>query len=260
MKKEREGDVVEKQESSEGGIGPRWATIYESMTGATAPGTHVHSEDIVGANADSVKAGHETDVFDVKGIIMVPVVITITVGLTLAIITGLFSYYKPGVVPTDKGSPLAVKDNAADYNDRIGRISSTDENAPVKQPRLEWMRRLEVKPGEPVSYRSFGYADSGNPPEITPIYLRAENFIDWNTNERKLLDAKWVSKEKGVARIPIAQAMEILAHDKPLAVAKAGTAAPTGTVESPKLSNGGQAAKAPKLAEKPKDDHKGHKH
>ncbi|MGL4423566.1 MAG: hypothetical protein ACRCZF_23115 [Gemmataceae bacterium] len=236
---------------------PRWAAIYEAATGATAPGTG-HAEDVVGFDEKSVKAGHEPDAFDAKGIILVPIVIIVVLIVTYVIISFTFRYFKPGEAIVDGANPKAAADNAKDYNDRVSQISSTDEKAKVKQPRLEWLGTVDKKSDEPVFHRSFGFKDSGNPPQITPQYLLPENYVDWNTNEKKLVNVKWVSQEKGVVRIPIAMAMHILAHDKKLP-AKPG-AGPLGTAGKPKLSNGGQAAVValPAAAGHGHDDGHGH--
>lgn len=234
---------------------PRWAAIYSSMTGATAPSAHLHEEK-VGADADSLKAGHEPDKFDAKGILMVPALVVVVVGITYAIITVTFNYFEPGVPTGQKtANPLAAIDASKPYNERAATISSTDEKATVKQPRLEFIHEVNAD-AKGVAYRSYLPKETGNAPEITPQYLRPENYVDWATGERKLVDAKWLNDGKTVARIPIADAIHILAHDKPLPAKKDGVPA-AGTLAKPKLSNGGAAIAAPAAptAEKKKDDH-----
>ena len=235
---------------------PRWAAVYEAMTGATAPGKSHHHEDKVGADADSLRAGHEPDKFDAKGILMVPELVIAVVTATYVIITLTFNYFEPGVPTGDKSaSKQATADAKRSYNERAAGISSTDEKAAVKQPRLEFVREVAVKDGESVAYRSMQNAERGNSPEITPQFLRPENYVDWTTNERKLVDPKWLDQGKGIARIPIADAIHILAHDKPLPAKKDGVPS-AGTLNKPKLSNGGVAVDAPKIEAKKADDHK----
>jgi hypothetical protein len=240
----------------------RWATVYEAMTGATAPGHDPHDEP-TGTDGQSIQAGHEPDRFDVKGIVAVPILIAIVCAITYGIITVVFGVIEPMKPTTDNTTnPQAAEDAGKNYNERVAKISSSDEKAPVKQPRLEWMRTIPTKEGESIFHRSFRPNTAGNAPEITPQYLRPENFVDWDTGERKLIDYKWLNKEKGIARIPIAEAMEILTTSKKLP-AKADGVAPVGTIGKPKLSNGGQANPPPVLPkaeakkdEPKKDDHK----
>lgn len=234
----------------------RWATIYEAMTGATAPGDHDHGP--IGTDAESAKAGHEPDRFDAKGIIAVPILIIGVCVVTYGIITATFSYLDPMTPTTDSATNTqSAADQAKPFNERATKISSSDDHAAVKQPRLEFVRAVNTKDGEAPNYRSFRPTGSANAPEITPQFLRPENFIDWNTGEKKLVDYKWLNKDKGIVRIPIAEAMEILSHDKKLPAKADGTVA-VGTGGKPKLSNGGQASPPPELpkAEKKPDDHK----
>jgi hypothetical protein len=243
----------------------RWSAIYEAMTGATAPG-HDHDTDVPGANAQSQTAGHEPDAFDARGIIYVPILVTVTAAVAFGIITILFSLLNPGqpkTTPND--NPAAVADSSADYNDRMARINSSEtENARVKEPRLEYMRQVDNPRGEPVYARSFRPAKTwANSPEITPQDLYPHKYVDPVTKLKVLLHYSWVSEEKKVARIPIATAMKLVLAKLPT---KPLTTPVSTTTDKPKLSNGGQATKAtpveasakaePKHDDHAKDDHK----
>jgi hypothetical protein len=241
----------------------RWAAVYEAMTGATAPGKH--HEDIPGAHADSVRAGHEPDKFDAKGILLVPLIVVVTTGLAYVLITTLFSVLDPGQPAyADPRNPNAEVAAKAGFNDRAARIVSGDEAAPVKQPRLEGVQIVETNrngQADPVYLRSFKPATTpANSPEITPQDLYPERYTEWRDGKevRPLAEHGWVSKEKNVARIPVAEAMKIVAGKLP--VKPAGKPIDS-TVDVPKLSNGGQVANegnvkpAEKKADAKKDDH-----
>jgi hypothetical protein len=213
-----------------------------------------HDEDRTGAEPESVRAGHEPDWFDARGVIYIPILVVIAAALTYGMVTLMFSYFAPGQVDPAGANPQTVADQGKPYNDRVAKINSQDPDAPVKQPRLEAMRTVEKKhPDEPIYYRSMKGPEAGNPPELRPEDLRPENFIDWNTGEKPLAQYKWVDQGKGVARIPVNEAIKILATQKKLP-ARAGHHPTGSTMQSPKLSNGGQAA-----APAEKDDHDDHK-
>lgn len=236
----------------------RWAAVYEAMTGATAPGKH--HEDVPGAHADSVRAGHEPDKFDVKGIVMVPVLVVIATGLAYALITTIFSASHPGRPTANPALPEAKAVTDVPYNERVARIDSTIETAPVKQPRLEAFVQVDnTRNGkaDPVYVRSFRPAASVvNTPEITPQDLYPERYVERVDGKefRPLAEAGWVSKEKNVARIPVAEAMKLVAGKLP---AKKDGHPILGTADQPKLSNGGQVGGEGnvKAADQKKDDH-----
>jgi hypothetical protein len=217
-----------------------------------------HSEDKMGAEPESVRAGHEPDWFDARGVVYVPILVVVSAAATYGLVTLMFNYFDPGTADTRGANPRAAMANAVPYNERVRDISSQDPAAEVKQPRLEAMRAVEKKhPDEPLYYRSMRPTDTGNPPEVRPEDLRPENFVDWTTGEKPLVDYKWVNKDKGVARIPVGEAIKILATQKKLP-AKAGRPA-GGTGQSPTLANGGQGDAAPAAKDEPKKDDHDHK-
>jgi hypothetical protein len=235
----------------------RWAMVPPSAPHAAAG--HDPHDDVPGANAESVRAGHEPDWFNSSRIVAVPILVAVAAAVTYGLVTVLFSFFNPGK-PEEKGAnPQAAERNARPYDERVTDISSLSPEARVKQPRLEAMRTIEQRPGEPTYLRSFRPEDVGNSPEIRPEFLRPENFIDWNTNEKPLVQYRWLDKEKGIARIPIAEAIRILATEKKLP-AKAGGRRPADvTANLPKLSNGGQGVAAgppAKADEHHNDEHK----
>ena len=206
-----------------------------------------HDEDVPGADKESVRAGHEPDWFNARGVIFVPIGVAIAAAMTYGVVTLLFAAFTPGKPAADKTTnPQAVEENSKPYDQRVTRISSQDPNAPVKQPRLEWLRTVEGKTkDEPVYYRSMKSPDMGNSPEIRPEDLRPENYVDWNTGKKVLSTYEWVDQAKGVARIPVNEAIRILATQKKLPAKPVAGGHPTGaTTREPKLSNGGQTETA----------------
>lgn len=218
----------------------RWAAIYEAMTGASAPG---HHEAPVGTNPESITSGHEPDRWDAKGIIAVPILVIVVTAVVYGIVTGVFALIQPGkptVEPTM--SPFAVERGEKPLNDRMARISLADPAAPVQQPRLEGLQVMnQTREGrqqpDPPNLRSFSpIAGKENTYYVKPQDLYPDFFIDPLTGRKILAEYDWVSKDKNVARIPVNEAIRILAGKLP---ARADGKAPDGTSSKPKLSNGG---------------------
>lgn len=234
----------------------RWAAIYEAMTGATAPGHH-HDDQPIGTDGASIKAGHEPDHFDARGLLMVPVLVVVVTGVAYVLVSSLFSFFSPGS-KTPGTNPAAVAENEKSYNDRIGRISSSDPNAEVKQPRLEYIRSVDnqrdgVSKPDPVYLRSFAPSATNNTYELTPQDLYPSRFVDPATGKRLLAEPEWITKDKTVARIPVEDAIKLLAGKLPHAKEGKAVASVNG---KPSLANGGQSI-TPAVAPAPaKDDHK----
>ena len=95
---------------------------------------------------------------------------------------------------------------------------------------------------------------NNNTYELKPQDLYPSRFVDPLTGKRLLAEYEWVAKDKGVARIPVDEAIHLLAGKLPH---KDGVA-PAGTLAKPKQSNGGQAiVPLPVPTGGPaKDDHK----
>jgi hypothetical protein len=234
----------------------RWAVIYETVSGATAPD---HHEEVPGTAPESLKAGHEPDHFDARGIIMVPILVVVTCLLAYILITFLFNMFAPGEpIPSD-ASPDAKALASKSFNERAARISSSDPKSTIEQPRLEYVKNLDSTRGDvkdPPHLRSFLPAQgSKNTYEITPRDLYPQNYADPQTGEKSLSEYKWLNKDKGVAQIPVTEAMHLLAGKLP---AKKQTAN-NSTATKSKLSNGGQeaiAVAAPASKDEKHDDHK----
>jgi hypothetical protein len=239
------------------------ADLYVAMTGASAG----HDESPPGPPVGGiVDVGHEPDSFKVKSILYVPLAVAITMLLAYFVVTGLFNYMR-GLTESNDGNanPQAKAISSLTIDQRFDRISSMDDKAAVKQPRLEWLRKSDSKRNgetDPPYVRSVLPSDKGNSPEYRPEDLLPHNYIDPITKQKVLADYAWVNKDKGVARIPVNVAMKlVLAKGLPV---QANPSAPTvGTALKPKLSNGGNELPA-KAASDPKavkhDDHDDHDH
>jgi hypothetical protein len=236
----------------------RWTMVAKPTDhhGPAAGGGH--HEDVPGAQENSVRAGHEPDQFNARGVIFIPIGVMIAAALSYGLVTLLFGVFTPGKLDEKGANPQTVAENDKPYDTRVTRISSQDPDAPVKQPRLEWMRTIEQRKdrSEPEFYRSFRAADAGNSPEIRPEDLRPENFVDWKTGKKVLSGYEWVDQGKGVARIPVNEAIHILASQGKLKPKTPGPHPTDTTSEHPKQSNGGQAETQAPEANPHKDEHK----
>lgn len=233
----------------------RWARVYEAMTGASAPpGPHDHDVDKPGTNPEALTAGHEADRFDARGIVMVPVIVVIMAAFAFVVVTALFGTFDFGKLDTTQvQSPQAAEQATKPYNERVATISSTDPHAKSVEPRLEYMKKIDDsrngKAADPAYVRSFQPAENGNSPEMTPQDLYPNRYTDPITGKKLLLDYEYVNKEKGVARIPIAEAMKLVKLP-----AKQGS--PNNSFGNvPKISNGGQTVEAAKKDEKKEEKH-----
>jgi hypothetical protein len=233
--------------------------LATAMTGASSHGDHGAA---VGPPGEVVVTiGHEADRFPVVSILMVPVAIAVMAALAYGVVQAVF---RP--VNRNPDNPTLVAGEAAHKaNERFAKISSTDDAAPVHQPRLEAFRITESTRGgktDPEFFRSVRFSESGNSPEYYPEDLRAENYIDPATKQKVLRDYSWVIDRK-VARIPVEVAMGLLVSEKLLPVAAKESKPVIGTATVPKLSNGGWGLPEEKAAGKAdapkgekKDDHK----
>lgn len=221
--------------------------MWMSLTGASAS---LH-EEVPGIDAKSQTVGHEPDEFGLRGIVYVPIAVTLTLIFTYLVVTGTFRYI------IGRGDTVA---EAKPFNDRAGRISSEipkplDVNSPaVTQPRLEGIQEVILtRDGQldPPFLRSFRSSETGNSPEIYPESLRAENFVDPTSHKRALHDYDWVDHDHGIVQIPIDDAIAMLFDKKKLAV-RAGAVQPgIGSLGKAKLSNGGRGGPSEPKEPKP---------
>lgn len=166
--------------------------LMVSMSGASPP---EHETEPPGASPVSLRAGHEPDRFNVRGILYVPLFVVVVVGVAYVLVTSLFAAFVKKDDPKLAANPFGARMNEADLNVRLGRISSTDpEPIPdvpgtaVPQPRLEGLK-LTGRDGpanDPPHIRSKRPVGDDNSPDYRPEDLRPEHFTD-PTLRRKVL-------------------------------------------------------------------------
>lgn len=227
--------------------------VIVSMSGASASN---HDSEPPGASSNSVKAGHEPDQFEAKGILYVPLFVVVTVLTSFAIVTVIFfSIY--GKNPGDPvANPIASKNSNSSINDRFAAISSSDPNAEVKQPRLEYLKQVEDAKNDPPYLRSKRPVNAvGGTYEIRPEDLRPENYIDPITKRKILMDTRWVDDgKKTTAIIPIEQAMNLVIQKKMLPIRANPILVASTNDAKAKPSNAGRGGPSQPIAVTPKLD------
>jgi hypothetical protein len=243
--------------------------VVVSLSGASHS---EHDTDIPGAERDSVRAGHESDKFQVKSILAVPALLVAIVILAFGIVTALFVTQYHRFIPETSGfNPQSADLNTKladdgktrvdrDINDRLARFGSTapkdvpgQPGTAVPQPRLEYLK--QTAPDDPAFERSKRPVESPtNTYEIRPEDLRPNNYVDPVSKEKVLVSYGWVDPDRKVARIPIAEAMKQVLASKKLKARKDPLPRPDTSIHTPTLSNGGQATKPTTAAPTPEKD------
>ncbi len=228
------------------------AKVIVSMSGASASD---HESEPPGANVKSVKAGHEPDQFEAKGILYVPLFVVVTVLTSFAIVTVIFfSIY--GKNPGDPvANPIASKSSNSSINDRFAAISSSDPKAEVHQPRLEYLKQVEDAKNDPPYLRSKRPVNAvGATYEIRPEDLRPENYIDPITKRKILMETLWADEKKTIAIIPIDQAMKLVIEKKKLPIRANPILVATTNDGKAKPSSAGRGGPSQPIAVTPKLD------
>lgn len=192
--------------------------------------------------------GYEPDTFSVRTILAVPIAVLITGAIAFTVTWLLFAnIFDPKIQYAPPDYPEAAERNAAPLNDRFARISSSDPNAAVQQPRLEGLQQTEKHKPDPnkdytVTAEMFVTQPTkeGNSPQFHADDLRPDRQKVLNTNE---------PAPGGSPRIPIDQAMAELVGRKLLSSRDGALPLPLEPVwDRPKDSNGGTG----RLTEPPK--------
>ncbi len=187
--------------------------LWIAMSGASAG----HHEAAPGIDDKSVAVGHEPDRFGLGGIVAVPVAVFVALVVTYVTVTLVFRF-----VNDSASDAVASKD--VPLNDRLGRIGSTGGQAvpslpgqPSGEPRLDGTPKIDTRVnGKDVApyLMSFRKTPSGNWPDLYPEDLRPENYVDYDTQRRPLVDpAEAHAGNKAFARIPVADASQLLWRD-----------------------------------------------
>ncbi|HVK15375.1 MAG TPA: hypothetical protein VM533_00410 [Fimbriiglobus sp.] len=245
-----------------------------SLSGSGGP---AHETGPPGANELSVRAGHEPDRFQVRSILYVPAAVVAVLVVAYLLVTWLFAMTMSGqdaaVARAKRENPQATAMNTADWNARIGQVSSTRPEPPpgeqatgTAQPRREGLyQTLNKTDGteDPPHYRSKLADPAGNNPrDLRPEDLRPENyvgfFLDPVRGEKVLAQYGWADEGKKIARVPINDAIKMVAEGKlKLPVRKDAVVPPATSVERARLSNAGRGVQ-PAATPAPKE-HKDHK-
>ena len=210
-----------------------------------------HETEPPGADGTSVKAGHEPDSFDVKGILYVPAFVVIACVIAYVIVSTLFATIVRYDTNVDR--PMASELNKPDISDRFARISSTqpravagDKSTIVPQPRLEYLKESTK---ENDNDKQFVRSKRGNDTpsstyEIRPEDLRPEFYRDPLTKERTLLDPAYVGADHKFVRVPVNDAIKLTVEKKLLPISKTTVVVSALSNEKAKLSNGGRSSAA----------------
>jgi hypothetical protein len=173
---------------------------------------------------ESLRLGHEPDVVKPSRILYVAAALVILFAFTYVVVTLIVKYtITPAKVTPGDPAQARYKqpqDQGA-LNKRLERISSTDPNAVVKQPRLEGLQALTHTDEKPYFRSSPPVDDTGKPleqkvnaPQYHPEELRPDGHV---AKELGLMDFHWKDKEKTRVAIPLNEAIKLLAegsHEK----------------------------------------------
>lgn len=214
--------------------------------GANEEALDAHDTEPAGAGEDSIKAGHEPDRFQVRSVLYVPALLVIFVLITFGLVTVTFNYLTVKPAMDVDANKLAAIESQKSLNERFAAISSTDPNARVKQPRLEYLKQTANAddPSDPPFYRSKRPIPAvGATWELYPEDLRPQNFVDPTTHEKILVNAGFYDGKKDLAHIPIAEAIEVMLNEKKLPVKPGAKPVSLTTVGRPDMSDSGEGAK-----------------
>jgi hypothetical protein len=176
---------------------------------------HGHAESDVALAGPAHDLPYEPDQFAVKTILTVPIAVIATAFaafvITWIVFATVFDPRKNNPEPT---MAAAAKQNAANLNERFGRISSTDSKAEVQQPRLEGLQKTQVyyRDGNPENKDPSNVISSefsttqptreGNSPRFHMDDLRPDRVKELNSYGI-------VDKQTGQARMPVDKAIEL---------------------------------------------------
>ena len=125
-------------------------------------------------NPVSLKQGHEPDRIDVKPILYVGGVLIVTFIVTYTTVTLIVNSLRATSTETPNNR-IAANRSEAPLKDRLNRISSSDNKADYKQPRLEGLERLKGE--DPPWVRSTERTPEGNSPHYHPEDLRPSSDL-----------------------------------------------------------------------------------
>jgi|GEM_PF-2510649 len=208
-----------------------------------------HDHGPPGADLGAIQQGHENDRFGIRPILRVPLLVVLALIFTYVLVTTLIGFaYNPDRVTQDNNVQLANR-NREPTNQRFSQISSTDVNARIKQPRLEYLKEMqqdsENRLTEPAYVRSKVPTTLGNSPEYRPESLLPENFVDPMTGRKILMEYRVIGNPADHrAQIPISVAMNLAVEKRLLPIRPNPVIVPETSWERPKFSNAGRGGVA----------------
>jgi hypothetical protein len=134
---------------------------------------------------ESLRAGYEVRDISVSAVVLTGVVLAALGGLLHAVLWGMYQSY----LPPDAPAPPVRMAGEPPVNERV---------AALPPPRLDGLEELRAQPPQ---YRSSAPVPGANPVALHPEDSRADR-------QERLQTYGWVDKKKGIAHIPIQQAME----------------------------------------------------
>ena len=204
-----------------------------------------HGHGPPGPSDEAVAQGHEDDKFGVRAILYVPLLVVITLTGAYLMVTVLVGIGYDKEFRTTGNNERLTERNAKDINKRFERISSTDVDAPVKQPRLEKLEVMQNEVGEPERIsppyvRSKLPTAENNSPIYRPESLWPQNYVDPQTGRKVLAEYHELGgEEAGKAQIPIMTAIDLVVNQNLLPVSDKPVRVTLTTADTAKLSNGG---------------------
>ncbi len=169
------------------------------MSTTNPPGTGGIPDPIpagVGADPASIARGHETDDYDSKSVLSVPLLVVVFFIAAFATVSAVFwmiAYPEP-----EPGEhPLATERNLVHMNERMGRITRGGE---VDQPRLE---DLKLRTGD-ARVMTQPEMPTGNSPWVHPEDIRPSPTVT-----PTLFETRWADPNKTYARVSLGLLMDL---------------------------------------------------
>ena len=182
-------------------------------------------------DSGAIRRGHESDTYDLKSVLSVPLLVILFFVLAFTTVTIVFGFISHSEVDPN-ANPFAVKQNEAPLNERLNRIH---RGGAVDQPRLEPLR-LRTGDEQAISRPETA---TGNSPEIHPEDIRPNR-----ENTPELYKVGWIDPNKTAARITIDEAMKLALQQKGLFPTNKNGTKPPITSNVPSAANAGRGSDA----------------
>lgn len=173
------------------------ADTVGGLTSTPHGSPHADDHNISGPpDASTIARGHEVDRYDAVSVFSVPLLVVLFFVLAFGTVSVIFYFIAPSISDPSE-HPQAIERNNKSLNERLDRIGRGKE---VDQPRLE---DLKQRTGNARAVTQ-PETQEGNSP-----WLHAEDLRPSKEHMPQLFETKWLDANKTVARISIADAMEM---------------------------------------------------